>query len=106
MTALPMPSSFEVPDVKKQLSARVRLSIHEKLAHIRDLWTVTAEGKGKTKEQIDAIDMTHVIDVLLARVVDEELQQFGGMPETAEARTAQLKAARDAAKAQTQTKKS
>jgi hypothetical protein len=91
-----MPSSFEAPDLKKQLSVRVRASIHEKLADIRELWRAAAEVKGKNKETIEAIDLTHVVDTLLARVTDEELAQFGGFAETPEAKAAQVKTVRDA----------
>jgi hypothetical protein len=108
VTALEMASNFEVPELKKQLSARVRSSTHAKLLNIRDLWRVavretTDKKPGETEQEyaerldatVEAIDLTHVLDVLLASACDDELQQWGGYTETAEKRANQLKMVRE-----------
>ena len=96
--AIDMASGFELPDLKKTLSARVRLSTHAKLADIRELWRALAQGRGESAATVEAIDLTYVVDVLLARCADEELAQFGGYADTAEKKVAQLKVVRETAK--------
>ena len=98
MTALAMPSNMEIPDVKKQLSARVRGSIHAKIGHIRELWQEAARLRGASPEAVDAIDTTHVIETLLGAAVDGELAQWGGFPTTPEAKAEQMKTLRAASK--------
>ena len=93
-----MPSSFKVPDLRKTLSARVLTSIHAKIADIRELWREAARLRNATKEEIDAIDNTHVVEVLLGAAVDGELQQYGGFATTPDAKAEQLKALRAAHK--------
>lgn len=113
VTALEMPSSYRAPDLKKQLSARVRQSSHAKLANVREIWRVRAEETerqlpGETVKEfevrraamVDAIDNTHIIDELLARVLDDELAQWGGFAETPEKLTAQLKLVRETSRKQ------
>ncbi len=70
-------SAFKPPDPKKQLSARVRTSIFTKLAAIMRIWKAKAEADGV---ESDEIDQTFVVDALLAKATDEELQQWGGLP--------------------------
>lgn len=95
-----MASGYDVPDLKKILSARLRLSSHAKIAQVLALWKEKAKLDGKAKPNIDAMTPSHVVDVLLAKVLDEELAQFGGFAETPEAQERQIKALRDAHKAQ------
>jgi hypothetical protein len=95
-----MASGYDVPDLKKILSARLRLSSHAKIGQVLTLWKEKAKLDGKAKANIDAMTPSHVVDVLLAKVLDEELAQFGGFAETDEAKERQLKALRDAHKAQ------
>lgn len=81
-------SSFRNPDPKKQLSARVRGSIHTKLDFIVECWRARAKATGGAVEEINA---TYVVDHLLADKTDEEVQQFGGWPKTEEAKAKLLK---------------
>lgn len=74
-----MGSAFRPPDPKRQLSARVRGSILDKVDAIRELWRTKAEADGAASEPIDT---TYVVDALLERVCDEELAHFGGYPDT------------------------
>lgn len=96
--ATDMASEYQSPDLKKTLSARVRMSTHRKLANIRDLWRELARVDGKTAAEVEAIDQTFVVEVLLGAACDGELAQFGGFADTQEKLAAQLKALRDAAK--------
>lgn len=81
-------SSYRAPDPKKQLSARVRGSIHTKIDFIVECWRARAEGTGADVEEINA---TYVVDHLLADKTDEELQQFGGWPANADEKAKLLK---------------
>lgn len=97
MTALEMPSDFEVPDLKKTLSARVRMSVHAKLTDIREMWKEKARAEKRPQVVIDAIDTTFVVDQLLARACDDELKTWGGFMPTAEGKAKQLRDVREAA---------
>ena len=88
---LVMPTAKATPEPKKILSARVRLSIHGKIANVIECWTENAKLEEQPKHVIDAIDVTHVVDTLLAKVLDEELAQWGGFARTAEQKAEQLK---------------
>ena len=88
-----MATSYRAQDPKKQISARVRGSIHVKLARIVELWREKADAAG---DDVEEIDLTYVIDALLADKTDEELAQWGGMPKTPEAAKAQVDAVRAA----------
>lgn len=81
-------SSYRAPDPKKQLSARVRGSIHTKIDFIVECWRARAKG---TNADVEEINATYVVDHLLADKTDEELQQFGGWPKDAEAKAKLLK---------------
>lgn len=81
-------SSYRRPDPKKQLSVRVRGSIHSKLEAIRDFWRERAKLNG---DDVEEIDTTYVVDALLADKTDEELQQFGGMPTSPAGKAEQMK---------------
>lgn len=113
VTALEMPSSYRPPDLKKQLSARVRQSSHAKLANVREIWRVRAEEterqmpgesakdfEARRAALVEAIDNTHVTDELLARVLDDELAQWGGFADTPEKLAAQLKLVRETSRKQ------
>jgi hypothetical protein len=100
MTAVTLPSVFTVPDISKTTSLRLPASLRLKIERIRELWKVVAETKGKSAEEIDAIDNTFVMVTLMGRQADEELQNFGGISKTDEQWAEQLKSLRDAAKAQ------
>lgn len=90
-----MSSSYRPPDPRKQLSARIRGSIHAKLAVIVEMWRERAKANGADE---DEIDLTYVVDHLLADKTDEELTQWGGMPSTPEQRAEMIKAVRSASK--------
>lgn len=93
--AADMASSYRPPDPKKQISARVRGSIHTKLQRILELWRERAQAAG---DDVDEVDMTYVVDALLADKTDEELAQWGGLPTTPEQERAQVDAVRAASK--------
>lgn len=93
-----VPSVFTVPDISKTTSLRLPASLRLKIERIRDLWKIVAETKGKTAEEIDAIDNTFVMVTLMGRQADEELHQFGGISKTEDQWAEQLKALRVAAK--------
>ncbi len=85
-------SDFAPPDLKKTLSVRVPASLHRKLGVIQENWRTHARAAGMPEELVEAIDLTYTVSRLLAGRADEELAQWGGMPETPEARTAMTKA--------------
>lgn len=72
-----MSTAYRAPEKKDQLSARISVRTLAKLAAIVRIWKAQAEAQGDDPEEIDR---TYVVDVLLAKVADEELAQFGGMP--------------------------
>lgn len=98
LQATDMASEYQPPDLKKTLSARVRMSTHRKLVAIRDLWREIARLEGKSSAEVEAIDQTFVVEVLLGSACDAELGQFGGYASTPEAAAAQLKALRESHK--------
>lgn len=105
MTSAPMPSVFVVPDLKKTTSLRLPESVRLKVEAIRDFWKVVAEEeRGASKEEVALIDNTFVMVTLMSRQADEELQQFGGFPTTAEQMAEQMKKLRAAIKSKKSTK--
>lgn len=70
-------SVYEPPDPRKQLSVRVKTSIHTKVAAIVRLWQANAKGEGKKPDEINA---AYVVERLLADKCDTELSKWGGMP--------------------------
>lgn len=92
-----MGSSYRSPDPKKQLSVRIRGSVHAKLGAVLDLWRERATAHGDDPEEID---LTFVVEALLGDKVNEELAQWGGYPATPEQKAEQLKAVRVASKKQ------
>jgi hypothetical protein len=90
-------SAFKPPDPKKQLSARVRSSIFMKLSAIMRIWQAKAEADGV---ESDEIDQTFVVDALLAKATDEELQQWGGLPTSEASWKEVLRAIKDVSKKQ------
>lgn len=101
---LVMPTAKATPEPKKILSARVRLSTHGKIANVIECWRESERLDEQPKEVIDAIDLTHVVDTLLAKALDDELAQWGGYARTEEQKAAQMKALRDSFKPKKQTK--
>jgi hypothetical protein len=93
--AIRMPSDYDVPDVTRPFSTRLRLSSHAKLEQVAELWREMARQTGKSKAQVDAITVSHVHNVLIAAKLDEELAQWGGFAGTDEQKKAQLKALRE-----------
>lgn len=81
-------SSYRPPDPKKQLSVRVRTSIHTKLEFLLECWRARAKATGA---DVDEIDTTYLVDHLLADKTDDEVQQFGGWPKDAEEKAKRLK---------------
>jgi hypothetical protein len=81
-------SSYRSPDPKKQLSVRVRTSIHTKLDFLLECWRARAKGQG---DDVEEIDTTYLVDHLMADKTDEEVAQFGGWPKDAEAKAKLLK---------------
>ena len=105
VTSAPMPSVFVVPDLKKTTSLRLPESVRLKVEAIRDFWKVVAEEeRGASKEEVALIDNTFVMVTLMSRQADEELQQFGGFPTTAEQMAEQMKKLRAAIKSKKSTK--
>jgi hypothetical protein len=92
-----VPSAIKPPDPKKQLSVRVRRSSHAKVALIVDIWREQLQASGD-EEGAEGIDITYVVDLLLAKATDDELQQWGGFPDSEAKRLAVLKAVRAASK--------
>ena len=90
-----MASNFQSPDPKKPLNVRLRTSVHLMLADIRDCWREKAKAEGKSKEAIEAIDITYVLDRIMPTACQAELAQFGGYSETEAAKANQLKAIRE-----------
>ena len=72
-----MSSAYRPPDPKKQISGRVRGSIHTKLEAVRRIWQARAKATGVDAEEVD---LTYVLDALLDKATDDELQQWGGLP--------------------------
>lgn len=95
---LAMPTGYTPPEPKKLLGARVRQSIHGKIANVIEVWQERAKLEEQPKHVIEAIDVTHVVDTLLAKVLDEELAQFSGYARTEEQKAQQLKALRESFK--------
>lgn len=75
-----MPSRFRVPIRRKQIAARVPEAMAAKLEALVKLWKMKAGAEGKRQEEIDDINQSWVIEVLLGDAIDSELQQFGGLP--------------------------
>lgn len=94
--AVAMPTGFAIPEPKKILSARLRLSNHGKIENVIECWKEMAKLEQQPKAAIDAIDATYVVDVLLAKVLDEELAQWSGYARTADQKAAQLAKLREA----------
>lgn len=92
-----MPSALKPPDPKKQLSARVRGSILAKVKIVATLWAERVRSSGD-KEAAAQIDPTYVVDSLLGKAVDDELQHWGGYPSDDAKMAAALKLARDLGK--------
>jgi len=90
-----MSSAYKPPDPKKTLSARVPQSVHSKLGAILRIWQERAKASGDEAEEID---LTYVVSALLAKVTDEELQQWGGLPTTDESWRVVLRNIREASK--------
>lgn len=89
-----MPSRFKVPERRKQVAARLPESLVHKLEAAVRLWKIQAQAQGKRPEEVEDINMTWVIEVLLGDAVEAELQQFGGLPSSDEGWKAVEKAIR------------
>lgn len=76
-----MTSAYRPPDPKKQLSVRLRSSVHAKFEAIRRIWQTRAKASGQDAEEID---LTFVVEALLEKATDEELAQWGGLPTSEE----------------------
>jgi hypothetical protein len=90
-----MSSAYRPPDPKKQISGRVRGSIHTKLEAVRRIWQARAKATGVDAEEVD---LTYVLDALLDKATDDELQQWGGLPTTEAGWREVLKQVADASK--------
>lgn len=75
-----VPSRFKVPERRKQVAARLPESLVRKLEAAVRYWKMRAVDEGKKPEEVDDINQTWVIEVLLGDALDAELQQFGGLP--------------------------
>lgn len=80
----PMPSRFKIPERRKQVAARLPETLVKKLEATVRLWKLQAAAQGKTKDEVDDITITWVIEVLLGHAIDTELGQFGGLPQDEE----------------------
>lgn len=79
-----MPSRFKVPERRRQVGARLPETLVQKLEAVLRLWRIQAEAQGKNTDEIEAINLTWVIEILLGDAVDSELAQFGGLPTSEE----------------------
>ena len=75
-----MATDSKLPDPKRPFSARVFGSTLAKLEVLVQIWATRAKTQGEKEDVIEAIDMPHVVNVLLADAVDAELAPWGGMP--------------------------
>lgn len=107
-------SAFKLPPSKEKISARVSSETKSKLQTIIEIWQVQArvtkhaecvakkidplETKKIVDEAVAAIDLTYVIDRLLAKQADIELTPWGGNAETPEKLAALLKIVEQQAK--------
>lgn len=102
--ALTKESSFERPETREKVSARIATQTIKKLKLIERIWRQEERQKRENEEKaegwetsdekkkagarveaaVKAVDLTHVIDKLLKTAADRELQPWGGMPETPE----------------------
>lgn len=80
-----MSSNRKLPDPKKPMSWRVLGSIVAKLEVIVEIEKTKARAQGERADVVDAIDMPHVVNDLLADVTDLELAPWGGLPKDKEA---------------------
>lgn len=100
-------SAFEMPAGKAKISARVSSETKQKLLTIVEIWKVqtrvekeaacVAQKKTPTdtkqivEDAVEDVDLTYVIDKLLARGTQTELAPWGGNPETPEKLAAMLR---------------
>ena len=80
------------PDPKEPVSVRMPTSLKAKVQWVMEMWRAMAKAQGADKATIEAIDFPYTLLRIIAGRADEELQQWGGYPETEEAKAAQLKA--------------
>lgn len=90
---LDMTSAFRAPDPKKPVSLRLRGSSVAKVKALVAIWQERLKATGQG-EDADEVDQTYVIDLLLAKALDDELAQWGGYPETDAKMAAVLKQVR------------
>ncbi len=69
-----MPTAYRRPDPKKQLSVRVRASVHAKLTTITERWKDRASAEGHDPEEID---LSYVVGALLDAKAEDELAALG-----------------------------
>ena len=67
-------SSYKPPDPRRQLSARVLGSIHDKIAFIQKAWRERAKSQGIDPDEIST---AYVVEHLLATASDDEMSQWG-----------------------------
>ena len=102
--ALGPESSFEPPETREKVSARISTPTIKKMKVIMRMWQTETRLKKEAEERAEeprtpdekkraadrvkaavaAVDLTHVIDKLLKTAADRELQPWGGVPETPE----------------------
>lgn len=95
-----MASNYVKPDVRRVTSLRLPDSLRARIEVLRDLWRIIAEHEGVEADGVEAIDNTYVMLRQLQTSIEAELANFGGFPETEEARLAQQRALRASLKAQ------
>lgn len=94
-------SDFELPpkpDPKEPVSVRMPASLKAKVQWVMVTWQTLAKAKGADDATIEAIDFPYTLLRLIAGRTDEELEQWGGFPDTEEKKAAQLKAISASAK--------
>lgn len=82
------------PAPKKAVSVRLSIGVVERIEAVMRIWQETAKARGRDEEDIN---IGFVIDALLAKATDEELQQWGGLPKSKESWAAVLEQVREAA---------
>lgn len=93
-----MVSAFKKPDPKRQFGGRLRASVLDKVEAIRELWRERAALEGADEDALKRLDLTFVVDHLLAKAADDELAHFGGYPDDEDKMRAAKAALRKASK--------
>lgn len=100
-------SAFSLPAGKEKISARIASDTKKRLNAIVEIWKAqtrvekeaearaldldTNEAAEFVKDAVQNVDLTFVVDRLLARATQVELAQWGGFPDSQEKLAAMVK---------------